>query len=436
MTRSTHALAETVAPNLGRRSAGVNMLAQGLALLVVSVASLLVARGGGAAVLGEYTLLRVLPWLTAVILSCGLPVASTYYLGAAPRADPQLRPTIAVLAAVGGLASAAVWLALTPALHQLLFGSMTTQLLSLMAITTVTQLWTALAKACCQGDADLPGANLVIVIEELMFLPAYGLAVAAGLHDIQAVAAGLIAGGICATFIAVGRLVARGFFRDWGSPSRRLAWMLTAFGARGQLGNLLWLVNLRLDFIILGALAGPATLGIYAVASKFAELMRLPATAVNYVLYPRFTRATPSQAAAEARRMLPRACIATLAAAPVLAASSVAVLPLLFGAAFRSAIAPACILLIGLAVEGAAAVSGAYLWGTGRPGAFSLGMGVGVLVTVSLDVILIPRHGAIGAAVASSIAYLAATGLLTQLASHAWRSFLAPSEPRPEGSNA
>jgi len=261
------------------------------------------------------------------------------------------------------------------------------------------------------------GANLVIVCEELLFLPAYGLALGLGLRGIGAVVAGMIGGGICAAATALGRLAWRRFFRDWGLPSRAIARSVIGFGARGQLGNLLWLVNLRLDFLVLGALAGPATLGVYAVASKFAELMRLPASAVNYVLYPRFARSGPAAAGIHARRLLPRAVILTVLAAPVLAAVSVVAVPL-FGDAFRPAVLPACLLLVGLAVEGAAAVSSAYLCGTGRPGVNSWGMGLGVIVTVTLDVLLIPTHGAAGAAVASSIAYLVTTGVLTNLT---WR---------------
>jgi O-antigen/teichoic acid export membrane protein len=227
-----------------------------------------------------------------------------------------------------------------------------------------------------------------------------------------------------------------GFFRELNAPSTALAKAVVGFGARGQLGNLLWLVNLRLDFLVLGILAGPATLGVYAVASKFAELMRLPATALNYVLYPRFTRQLPAVAGREARRLLTRACLLTTAAAPVLAVASVLALPLLFGPAFRAAVVPACILLIGLAVEGAAAVSSAYLWGAGRPGANSIGMGLGVIITVALDLILIPRHGAIGAAVASSIAYLATTALLTGLTWTCSREAIDAVVPVPAGARA
>lgn len=407
--------AETArASGLGRRSAVVNLFAQGGALGVVSLASLIIARSGGAVVLGDYTLLRVLPWLTGVVLSCGLPVASSYFLGAR-GGERELRPTLALLAVCGALAGSVAWLALVPAMHRLFFAGVSEQLLALVALAVVTQLWTVWAKACCQGTADMRGANLIILCEELMFLPAYGLALLAGLRGIEAVVAGLIVGGGCASAIAVGRLTVTGYFRDWATPSASLAKSVLGFGARGQLGNLLWLVNLRLDFLVLAVIAGPATLGVYAVASKFAELMRLPATALNYVLYPRFTRQPPAVAARDARRLLTRACLLTAAAAPVLAAGSVIVLPLLFGDAFRPAIVPACILLIGLSVEGAAAVSAAYLWGAGRPGANSVGMGAGVVLTVAFDLVLIPGHGAVGAAIASSIAYLASAGLLSAL---------------------
>jgi O-antigen/teichoic acid export membrane protein len=227
--------------------------------------------------------------------------------------------------------------------------------------------------------------------------------------------AGLVTGGVAAAVTALGRLAATGFLRGWSRPSVPLAYGVMRYGVRGQLGNLLMLVNLRLDFVILGVLAGPAVVGVYAVASKFAELMRLPATALNYVLYPRFARLGEAAATAEVHRLLRRAAAGTAAMSPVLAAASVITLPVLYGPAFRAAVLPACILLAGLAVEGAAAVASAYLCGRGRPGANSWGMGAGALVTVALDLVLIPRAGAVGAAVASSIAYLVTTGLLTTI---------------------
>ena len=400
---------------LGRRGAVQNLTAQGAALLVVAVASVLVGRLGGPSVLGEYTLLRVLPWLFGVVFSCGLPVASTFFIAGTYRDDPRLRPTLTALAVLGAGVAAVLWLVATPLLHRELFTAMPSGLVALMASTVVTQLVTVWGKACCQGAADMWGANLVIVCEELLFLPAYGIASLAGLRGIEAVVAGMIGGGVAAAVTALGRLAATGFARGWSRPSASLGYGILRYGARGQLGNLLMLVNLRLDFVILGVLAGPAVVGVYAVASKFAELMRLPATALNYVLYPRFARQTVAAANGDVHRLLRRAVAATAAMTPVLAVASIITLPVLYGPAFHAAVLPACILLAGLAVEGAAAVSSAYLCGRGRPGANSWGMGAGAVVTVALDLVLIPRAGAVGAAIASSVAYLVTTGLLTTI---------------------
>ena len=253
--------------------------------------------------------------------------------------------------------------------------------------------------------------------EELWFVPIYpAVLLTFGYKGITSVIIALIASGSLAMLTGLVRLRRRGFFTGWGRPSTALAKKIAAFGGRGQLGNMLWLMNLRFDFILLGALAGPADLGIYAVASKFAELMRLVPTALNYVLYPRFARLGAREATAEARRLLPRSTALTLVMTPVLAAATYIALPILYGKAFQSAVTPAEIIIIGLSVEGAAAVASAFLLGQGRPGLNSVGMGVGATITVTLDVILIPRYGALGGAITSAVTYLTTTLVLVILA--------------------
>ena len=49
------------------------------------------------------------------------------------------------------------------------------------------------------------------------------------------------------------------------------------------------------------------------------------------------------------------------------------------------------------------------LLGKNRPGALSLMMGLGALFNLALNLLLIPPYGIVGAATASSIAYLAVT---------------------------
>jgi lipopolysaccharide/colanic/teichoic acid biosynthesis glycosyltransferase len=394
-----------------------NLGAQGGALACVSVASLLVARVGGPTVLGYYALMRVLPWLFGVLLSCGLPTAAAYFMAGEYGKDRRARPTIGLLVVIGAGISAVAWLACAVPFQHVFFRQMPLGLIIVMTISVVTSLCNVTAKACCQGSGDIAGANLLIVAEEFWFVPTYvTVRLVTGEGGAGLMVASLIFSGALYTGTALVRLANRGFFRGWGRPSPQLARRIVTFGARGQLGNMLWLMNLRFDFVLLGALAGPAVLGVYAVASKFAELMRLVPTAVNYVLYPRFARIGKASATAEARRLLPRSTALTMVMTPFLAMATLVALPILYGPAYRGAIGPAEVIIIGLSVEGAAAVASAYLVGIGRPGLNSVGMGTGTIITVTLDVILIPRLGAMGGAITSAVAYLVTTMMLVMLA--------------------
>ncbi len=394
-----------------------NLGAQGAALGSVTLASLLVARIGGPTVVGEYALFRVLPWLFGVVFSFGLPTASAYFLAGEHSKDPDLRPTLVVIALGGSALGALVWLACAAPFHALFFKQVPLSIVVAMALGVITQLCTVTAKGCCQGSHDIPGANLVIVAEELWFVLCYP-AVVLVTHNqgIAGVVVALIISGVLATSTGLVRLARRHFFDGFGAPSLPLAKKITVFGARGQLGNLLWLTNLRFDFILLGALAGPAVLGVYSIASKFAELMRLAPTALNYVLYPRFASLKRDQADAHLRSLFPRALVLTVLLTPFVALVALFGPNLVYGDAFQGAVRPAEIIILGLSIEGAAAVASAYLLGTGRPGLNSLGMGVGAAMTVGLDVLLIPRYGALGGAITSAVVYATTTITLSYIA--------------------
>jgi O-antigen/teichoic acid export membrane protein len=390
----------------GKRQLADNVVARGLAMAAVAGATLLVARAHGAAAVGVLAMLRVLPGLFGVVASSGLPGAIPYFLGGPDRDDPRLRASLLAIAVVGGVAGTVAWLALSPAMGALFFRGEPALLIAAAGASVLTQLLATTTKACNQGWGDLAGANLVIVLEEALFVPAYLALVAAGLGAGWSVVGALIAADIGAAVAGWARLVRRGFSADRALPSRELAGRICAYGARGQLGGLLNLVNLRLDFAILGAIAGPSTLGLYAVASKCAEVVRVAPLALTYVLYPAMRTAGPTAAARRARQLMPRAGWWMVAAIIPAGIGTITLLPMVYGEEFRPAVLPACILLVGLLGDGIGAVASAFLYATGRPGLNSLAVGAGVVATVVGDLALIPPFAATGAAVASCASYL------------------------------
>jgi O-antigen/teichoic acid export membrane protein len=397
----------------GSRQLVGNLAAQVGALASLVLATLLVARLDGAGGVGDLAVLRLLPWLLAVVLSGGLPGAVSFFLAGATRADARLAPTILAIVLAAGGAGAAVWAAGAPLVHALFLRDLAVPLVAWAALKVVSRLLVITAKASAQGLLDLTGSNLVILLEELCFLPAYAAGWLLGARGGAAILIGLVLGDVVTASVGWTRLAARGFWRGERRPSLALARRIVAFGSRAQLGSLMMLVNLRLDFLLLGALAGSAVLGTYAIASRYAELLRLPQLAVYWVFYPRFARDGRVVATARTRLLMPRLGLLTALAAIPLAAAAPLVIPLLYGGGFRPAVAAAQVLLIGLAGEGLGGVVTPFLYGTGRPGLNSIATGVGLAVTVVLDLLLIPQHGLMGAAVASCAAYLTTTaGLL------------------------
>jgi O-antigen/teichoic acid export membrane protein len=397
------------APKGDRRRVVENVVARVLALVALGVSTILVARTSGPSGVGVLALLRVLPGLVGVVLSGGLPTGVAYFFARPRRA---LRSTVLMLMLGAGVVGSALWAVLAVPLRDVFFSGLGADLVVVAGMTVCTQMLCATAKGVSQGRGDLPGANQVIILEELMFLPAFGVLWLAGCRGTTLLVLALLLADLLTALLAWRRLARRGYFRQLGRPSIRLAREVWWYGTRGEIGAVLSLMNLRFDFVVLSAFSGTAVVGTYAVASKFAELVRVLPLAINYVLYPQFSRQSIDRAAGNAQRLLRPATGATFVCAIVLGLAAPFALPLLYGAQFDAAVGLAQILLVGLSVEGAAGVVSAYLYGTGRPGLTSVAMGAGVALTVVLDLVLVPRWGATGAAVASTVAYLATTATL------------------------
>ncbi len=177
------------------------------------------------------------------------------------------------------------------------------------------------------------------------------------------------------------------------------------YGMRFYIGLLAQVLNYRLDSFIVNAFLGNAQLGLYSTAVAVAELLLLVPTAVNIVVYP-----TVSSLQGEARDRL--AMLATGATLYVVALLALVwalavdwIIPMAFGPAFAGSVAPARWLLPGMAAIAVVRVLCHAAAGAGHPEVLTYTTVAGLVLTVPLDFLLIPRSGIVGAAVASSLAY-------------------------------
>jgi len=187
---------------------------------------------------------------------------------------------------------------------------------------------------------------------------------------------------------------------DWPSLREQVR-----FGMQGQVGNLVQLLNYRLDQYIVLLFVSTAGVGIYAVSVTVSQSVWFLANAVAAVLLPRLTAADEADAA----RTTPLVCRNTLLVSALGALGLAAVSPWLveglFGGEFEASLVPLLWLLPGTVALAGSKILASYVLSQGRPMTNSLITAAALVVTLAADFALIPPFGVTGAAIASSLAY-------------------------------
>jgi O-antigen/teichoic acid export membrane protein len=180
------------------------------------------------------------------------------------------------------------------------------------------------------------------------------------------------------------------------------------FGLQAHSSRIMTLGNYRLDQWILGTLSTSRELGLYSVAVAWGEALYYLPTALDRVQRPSLVRAASERDAAGLAAAVFRGTVVLtipLAAAVIVAAPVLCVT--VFGEEFRGSIDDLRVLAAGAFGIIALKLLGNALTARGRPLLVTAGVGIAFIATVTLDLILIPSYGGLGAAIASAVAYTA-----------------------------
>ena len=183
-----------------------------------------------------------------------------------------------------------------------------------------------------------------------------------------------------------------------------------AFGIKGQLGSIIQFMNYRLDRLFVNWFMGPSAVGFYTVAVILAESLWYVSNSIAQVLFPKISACddvvSSAQTTAKSCRI---SFLFALLLAIVLAFIGPWLIPFLFGAAFSSSVPALNFLLPGIVVFSLTNVIASYIIGRGYPFYNTIIALISFVAMIPLDLWLIPRWGIVGAAITSSISYIAAT---------------------------
>jgi O-antigen/teichoic acid export membrane protein len=385
-----------------RKGVLVNLiqLVQVAALVGITI---LVTRVTGAHGRGIYTLASSVALLAATITALGISWAGIYYIGKRlfPLADvaSTLLTVSLAAAAVAMVGAAAAYLLFE---HNYFHEVSLTEALLMLALTAFFQLSTTTASILLGMNRPLHYAATTMIQVVVALVIQVILAVAGSLTASSALAA-LTVGAAASTgygLVLVGREVPLRLGLD-----STILRSFFSFGIRGYAANLMMLLSYRLDSLIVNGLRGVTSLGYYSVATAMAETLTYGAVGFALVLFPQVS----SVERKEADRITPVVCrnaiFLTLIGALGMFLVSRQLILLVFGSGMMPALNPLWLLLPGIVSLAAARVISSYLSGIGKPIYTTYIAAGAVLLTIVLDVLLIPPYGISGAAIASSVVY-------------------------------
>jgi O-antigen/teichoic acid export membrane protein len=198
------------------------------------------------------------------------------------------------------------------------------------------------------------------------------------------------------------------FSRDLSGLKAAGAFALPCYAA-----NTAQFLNYKLDVFVVGFFAGAASVGRYTLAVSLGQLLWLMSGSVASVLLPKVAASSDQNVTIRHTTRVTRLSLwATAVCAVVLAALATQAIPLLYGEAFRPSIMALLWLLPGIVVFTIATVLAAYIAGIGKPQLNLLVSGLSLVVTIALDMALIPKLNIVGAAIASTVSYTVSALLL------------------------
>ncbi|MFH1074315.1 MAG: polysaccharide biosynthesis C-terminal domain-containing protein [Candidatus Firestonebacteria bacterium] len=185
-----------------------------------------------------------------------------------------------------------------------------------------------------------------------------------------------------------------------------------SFGIRGYAANLTQFFNYRLDAFLVNLFMDVVNVGFYSVAVSLAEVLWFIPGSVATVLLPKSSASDEKENNRFTPLVLKATFIITLLFAAVLFIGGSFFIKLLYTEKFLPALSALLILIPGTLIFSIQTVLSSDLVGRGKPGINTVISFIGLVVTLALDFLLIPKFGISGAAWASVASY-ATTSIIT-----------------------
>lgn len=384
------------------RSSLLNLFSLFINFLLATACVIIIARSIGPEGKGIVTIVALIPPLLITFCGLGIEISNVYYLSKSIHTLRQAIGNSLLVTLVSTVLVTFLAIVFGKPLHSSLLKNIHMTFAALALASFPFQLMLKMILTIYQATEDFLRFNLVqVAISFLRLLIVLGFFLTGKLNIMWAVIA------VTVPPIVICIPTAWHLIKNAGGLviNLRIFKQALTYGIKGYIGNTLQFFNYRLDAFVLNFFKGSGAVGIYSIAFTFAELLWFLPTAASLVLFPRATKLEQHESDRFTSQIVRISLFATLVCAILFTVIGYPLISLLFGDRFLYSYLPMLVLLPGVFALSLSKLLSSNIYARGFPIVNSLFTAIALVVTITLDFLLIPRYGVIGAALATTIAY-------------------------------
>jgi O-antigen/teichoic acid export membrane protein len=345
----------------------------------------------------------------AGLTTFGLPASLIYYTNRIQSRRAEITASGLAISFLAGTVTMLVGIRCIPAwLHQ--YPWWLIQDARWFLILTPICSVTVVARAVLEANGQFSKSNLQQL--SVPTLTVAGLLTALSLHHLTVLSAAL-----CYTVPAIPAFVMvcvqlRPWIDRHQAPSLWGGRTLLTYGLRSWGIDLLGTMGTQIDQVLVIRLLTPADMGFYVVMLSLSRMLGVIQSSVVTVLFPKTTSLGMQEVVRVTGRAARISSLVTLFCGIVVGVAGPSLLRILYGKEYVHSLATFRVLLLEMLIGGATYVLSQSFMALGRPGLVTLLQALGLTLSVPAMLVLIPRMGVLGAAVALLMATTARFCLL------------------------
>lgn len=367
--------------------------------------SIAIARTLGPEKQGIYSMAILLPAILLIFLNFGISSANIFYIGGKKYSLMEIFSANIVCSIVISIFAILLGLTIIYFFSDKLFYGISQEYLLLSLISVPFQLFFGFALAILNGMKDFKKSNILQVFQSFIyFILIVVLFLFFGLGIKEIIISQTIA--IVIVCMIIFTQIKNRIVNFTLSFNNKILLGLFSYGSKDCLVNISSFLHYRIDIFMLNYFLNPLSVGFYFIATSIIEKLWIISDSASIVLFSEVSSETNKERIKKSTPLVCRNIIfINLIVAILFYIISNWIIIFLYSERFLNSVIPFQILLIGLVTISGWRVLANDLCGRGKPLLNTYITVASIILNVILNIILIPEHGIVGAAWATSISY-------------------------------